>query len=99
MTRMEHAVQQHESGSKGAFFIADTDGKHVATMSYSRANQSLVIIDHTDGDPSLAGQGIGRVLLGAFVEWARRSSTKVMPLCPFATAQFDKDASIRDVLL
>ena len=51
MTRMEHAVQQHESGSKGAFFIADTDGKHVATMSYSRANQSLVIIDHTDVDP------------------------------------------------
>ena len=32
MTRMEHAVQQHESGSKGAFFIADTDGKHVAKL-------------------------------------------------------------------
>ena len=57
---MSHSVQHHEAGSKGAFFIAGADGAHMATMSYSRANPSLVIIDHTDVDPSLAGQGIGR---------------------------------------
>lgn len=96
---MEHTVQQHESGSKGAFFIADADGAHLATMTYSRANESLIIIDHTDVHPSLAGQGVGRVLLDALVAWARTSKTKVMPLCPYATAQFNKDASIRDVLM
>ena len=37
-------------------------------------------------------------LLGALVEWARTTGTKVVPLCPFAKAQFGKDASIRDVL-
>ena len=96
---MEHAVQHQESGSKGSFFIAGPAGQHLATMTYSRANASLIIIDHTDVDPSLAGQGVGRVLLTALVEWARGSQTKVMPLCPFAKAQFAKDASIRDVLL
>ena len=94
-----HVVQQQESGSKGEFFIADESGDHVATMAYSRANASLIIIDHTDVAPSLTGQGAGRALLDALVDWARRSNTKVMPLCPYATAQFRKDASIRDVLM
>jgi len=99
MMRMEHTVQHHESGSKGAFFIADAAGERVATMTYSRASASLIIIDHTDVAPGLAGQGVGRALLDALVDWARSSSTKVMPLCPYATAQFKKDASIRDVLM
>ncbi len=96
---MSHAVQHQEAGSKGTFFIAGDTGAHLAAMSYSRANESLVIIDHTEVDPSLAGQGIGRLLLTAFVDWARSTGTKVMPLCPYAKAQFDKDASIRDVLM
>jgi predicted GNAT family acetyltransferase len=95
---MEHIVQQHESGSKGAFFIAGAGGGRLAQMTYSRTSETLIIIDHTEVDPSLAGQGIGRKLLDALVGWARSSATKVIPLCPYAKAQFGKDASIRDVL-
>jgi predicted GNAT family acetyltransferase len=98
LTGMEHAVQHHESGSKGAFYIAGASAAHLAQMTYSRTSTSLIIIDHTDVDPSLAGQGIGRKLLGSLVDWARGSNTKVIPLCPFAKAQFEKDASLRDVL-
>ena len=92
------AVQHHESGSKGSFFIAGASDMHLAEMTYSRATERLVIIEHTEVDRSLAGQGAGRKLLDALVDWARRSNTKVVPLCPFARAQFEKDASIRDVL-
>jgi uncharacterized protein len=96
---MSDSVQHHETGAKGAFFIAGADGEHIATMSYSRANAMLVVIDHTDVHPSLAGQGVGRQLLNALVDWARSTGTKVVPLCPFASAQFKKDASIHDVLM
>jgi predicted GNAT family acetyltransferase len=95
---MEHAVQHQESGSKGAFFVAGAGGGRLAQMTYSRTSPSLIIIDHTEVDPSLGGQGIGRKMLGALVDWARSADTKVIPLCPFAKAGFDKDASIRDVL-
>ena len=95
---MTHTIQQHEAGSKGAFFIADEAGARLATLTYSRANASLIIIDHTEVAPSLSGQGVGRALLDALVGWARTTQTKVMPLCPFATAQFGRDPSIRDVL-
>jgi len=67
-------------------------------MTYSRANAALVIIDHTEVDDSLRGQGVARRLLDAAVGWARQTQTKVMATCPYALAQFARDPSIRDVL-
>jgi predicted GNAT family acetyltransferase len=94
---MEHPVEHHEVGAKGAFYV-QASGRRLAEMSYSRLNESMIIIDHTEVDDSLAGQGVGRALLGSLVAWARATSTKVVPLCPFAKAQFGKDPSMRDVL-
>jgi predicted GNAT family acetyltransferase len=90
-------ISHEESGHRGAFFYQQ-DGKRLAEMTYSRANASLVIIDHTEVDASLGGQGVGRQLLDAAVKWARETHTKVMATCPFAKAQFEKDPTIRDVL-
>ena len=94
---MSHTIHHQEQDAKGAFYIAH-DGHRLAEMTYSRTNATMVIVDHTEVDPSLGGQGVGRALLGALVDWARTTGTKAVPLCPFAKAQFDKDASIRDVL-
>ena len=95
---MPHTIQHQEQDAKGAFYI-EKDGVRLAEMSYSRTNPTLIIVDHTDVDPSLSGQGIGRALLGTLVQWARATGTKVVPLCPFAKAQFGKDPAIRDVLV
>ncbi|MCV0441119.1 MAG: N-acetyltransferase [Hydrogenophaga sp.] len=92
-----HSVEHQESDSKGAFYIQQ-GGQRLAEMTYSRTSPSLIIIDHTEVDASLKGQGAGRQLLDALVAWTRETHTKVIALCPFAKAQFDKDASIRDVL-
>lgn len=95
---MEHLIEHEDEASKGAFFVRK-DGQRVAEMTYSRTNPSLIIIDHTDVDPSLSGQGVGRKLLDALVAWVRAAGIKVVPLCPFAKAQFGKDPTIRDVLV
>lgn len=95
---MTHKIEHEETSSGGAFHVQQ-DGKRVAGMTYSRTNAALIIIDHTDVDASLGGQGVGRSLLDALVNWARATNTKVVALCPFAKAQFNKDASIRDVLV
>jgi predicted GNAT family acetyltransferase len=94
---MSHTIAHEENGHRGAFFIEE-GGKRVAEMTYSRANKSLVIIDHTEVAESLAGQGVARSLLDATVAWARATQTKIVATCPYASAQFAKDPSIRDVL-
>ena len=95
---MELQVEHHESGASGAFFVQQT-GQRVAEMTYTRASASLIMVEHTEVDASLSGQGAGRRLLSALVEWARATGTKVVPECTFAKAQFDKDPSMRDVLV
>ena len=95
---MQYPIQHEEADAKGAFYM-DKGGEHIAEMTYSRTNATMIIVDHTHVDDSLRGQGAGRQLLDALVAWARKTGTKVLPLCPYAKAQFDKDASIRDVLV
>ena len=94
---MTRSIRHEEHGHRGSFFV-DEGGKRVAEMTYSRANAALVIIDHTDVAKELEGQGIGRTLVDAAVQWARETRTKLMATCPYAKSQFDKDPSIRDVL-
>ena len=69
-----------------------------AQMTFSRAGEGMIIIDHTEVSDRLRGQGVGRRLLDRLVAFARREQLKVLPLCPFAKSIFDKDASIGDVL-
>ena len=67
-------------------------------MTFSRASEDLVIVDHTEVDESLHGTGAGRRLFDAMVSWARETGTRVTATCPFASAMFERDPSSRDVL-
>ena len=91
--QIEHAEQD----GRGSFFVAK-QGIRLAEMTYSRAGEKLVIVDHTEVDDRLRGLGVGRKLLDAVVAWARETGTKIIATCPYAKAQFERDASIRDVL-
>jgi len=98
MTQPAGTIAHEEVDHRGAF-VYTVDGRRLGEMTYSRVNDSLVIIDHTEVDPSLSGQGIGRRLLDAAVAWAREHGTKFMATCPFALAQFKRDASLKDVVV
>ena len=91
------SIEHQPAGHKGAFVWLQ-DGEKLASMTYSVAG-SRVIIDHTDVDDRLRGQGAGKKLVKAAVEWARRENVKLMPLCPFARSVFDKTPEYSDVLV
>jgi predicted GNAT family acetyltransferase len=90
-------IKIEEANTKGAAFIEE-NGKRLAEMTYSIASPTLIIIDHTEVDESLKGQGVGKKLLVQIVRKARNSNTKIIPLCPFAKSVFNKEESIQDVL-
>lgn len=90
-------IEHAEEDGRGAFFIAK-QGLRLAEMTYSRVDPALVIIDHTEVNEALQGLGVARKLLDHAVAWARQTGTKIIATCPYASAQFKKDPSIRDVL-
>lgn len=88
----------HERGdTKGRYWTSLDDGPE-AELTYSRAGESLMIIDHTGVPEAYRGQHVGVALVARAVEDARAEGIKIMPLCPFAAAQFKRHAEWRDVL-
>lgn len=97
---MSLRVVEHEhapDGHKGAFVI-EVDGVAAARLTYSRAGDTTVILDHTEVSDVLRGQGAGKQLVEAAVAWARTDGLVLLPLCPFARSVFDKEPGLRDVL-
>lgn len=89
---------QHQNDSKGGTFYYEQDGNRLAEMVYVMAGDDKMIIEHTEVDESLKGQGIGKSLQEHLVEYARQKHIKVIPLCPFAKATFEKVKEWQDVL-
>ena len=56
------------------------------------------IIDHTGVSNSVQGEGVGKNLVFTLVEHARSKGMKILPLCPFAKAEFKKNEAYHDVL-
>jgi len=73
------------------FYVNDADGNQVAEIVFVPTGEHLSIIEHTDVDPSLKGQGVGRQLVAKVVEKMRAENRKIIPLCPFAKHAFDNN--------
>ncbi|MDU6625616.1 MAG: GNAT family N-acetyltransferase [Escherichia coli] len=72
-------------------------GKQIAEIVFVPTGENLAIIEHTDVDESLKGQGIGKQLVAKVVEKMRREKRKIIPLCPFAKHEFDKIREYDDI--
>jgi len=62
------------------------------------AGEDKMIIEHTEVDDSLQGQGVGKKLQAELVAWVRAHGIHVLPLCPFAKATFARMPEWQDVL-
>jgi len=91
-------IQRKQIDHKGMFYI-EQNGKRVAEMTYTMHGDGFMTIDHTEVDDVLKGKNIGYQLVKAGVEYAREQHIKILPLCPFAKAVFEKRAAeFEDVL-
>jgi predicted GNAT family acetyltransferase len=89
-------VEREDGPSKGRYHLV-VDGVE-AEMTYSRAGEGLIIIDHTEVPAALRGRKVGERLVRQAIEDARRDGIAIMPLCPFAKAQIGRHPEWQDVL-
>lgn len=90
-------IELLENPSGGEFVIQE-NGNRVGEMAYTNAGQDKIIIAHTFVEDAFRGENIGKDLVKAGVDFARDRNLKVIPLCPFAKAEFEKQAEYADVL-
>jgi predicted GNAT family acetyltransferase len=89
---------RHATSQTRRAVVNERAGQRLGETTYLQAGEKRVIVDHTFVDDALRGEGAGRRLLQGVVEWARAEHLLVIPVCPFAKAMFERDASIQDVL-
>lgn len=93
----ELPIELEDKGNKGRYVVRGPDGAE-AEMTYTRVGDSRIIIDHTGVPDAFRGQGIGARLVTRAVEDARAAGKTILPLCPFAAAQFKRHPEWADVL-
>lgn len=82
-------VKHTDNGKKGSFYI-ELDGKREAEMTYRHSGDQQITIDHTEVSDSLKGQGVGKKLIKAAVDYLRNNNLKAVAECPFVKSVFDK---------
>lgn len=90
-------IELEDTGAKGRYVVRGPDGAE-AEMTFTRVGERRIIIDHTGVPDAFRGQGIGAKLVTRAVEDARAAGKTILPLCPFAAAQFKRHPEWADVL-
>lgn len=97
MENAEGGIVHEDNGGKARYVLAGPDGAE-AELTFTRAGEKQIIIDHTGVPDAFRGQGAGLKLVERAVEDARAAGKTVIPLCPFAASQFRRHPEWADVL-
>ena len=80
-----------------SFYVGDSEEKPLAEMSFVPSGEKIIKIEHTNVSDELSGQGVGKLLLKELIDWARQENKKIIPICPYAKAQMEKNKEYHDM--
>ncbi len=103
MVMTEFEIVFSESDSKAQFTLhAEKPGQdgpvESGEMTISKAGTTTWIIDHVGVRDHMKGTGAAARMVRRGVDMARERGLKIIPLCPYAKAQFKRHPDYADVL-
>ncbi len=87
-----------EDKPTGGRYVASVEGKSDAEMTFSKAGERILIVDHTGVPEELGGMGVGKALVEYMVMDVRARGFKVVPLCPFTNTILRRHPEWQDIL-
>ncbi|GEN89457.1 GNAT family N-acetyltransferase [Oceanobacillus sp. FSL W8-0428] len=80
------------------FYVGEDIRDPEAEITFVQSGSNRLVIDHTYVAKELRSQGIAQQLLKHVVQYARENDKYIIPLCPFAKNQMQKNEAYHDVL-
>lgn len=90
-------LEHKDDGKKGIFFVKNGD-RNSAEITYFWNEDEVITIDHTYVNSDKHERGSGKKLIEAVIAFAREKQLKIIPVCSYAKAQFEKNEDWKDVL-
>jgi uncharacterized protein len=84
-----HDIQLKLNDNGRGAFVIEEGNERLAEMEIAIVNNNLTVF-HTHVNDKLRGKGIASQLLYAMVGYARGHNKKVIALCPYVSAQFQR---------
>lgn len=69
-----------------------------AELTFTHRGPGLVSADHTGAPDALRGTGVAAALVDYLIADARSSGFRIIPLCPYVRARYEKQPDWQDVM-
>ncbi|NLJ58261.1 MAG: N-acetyltransferase [Tissierellia bacterium] len=69
----------------------------LAEIRFTHRDENIIAAESTKVSETLKGQGVGKKLVEKLVNYARNEKKKIIPVCPFVVATFEKTPEYADV--
>lgn len=87
----------HTNNEQNGEFVAFEGEEKLGFLSYDWVDANHFAIMHTVVSPEHKGKGIGKILLDAAADYARKNNKKIQDVCSFVTVQFARSDRYDDV--
>jgi uncharacterized protein len=94
---IEEFAVEHEVGASGGRYVIYLPNDNEAEMTYAKQADGVIVADHTYVPPAFRGKGLAEKLVNRAMLEARRTSTKIVPLCSYVAAQFRRHPEWADL--
>ena len=87
-----------EDGERHGRYVGKVAGIDAeGEITFTRRGPSLISADHTGAPDELRGTGLAAAMVDYLVADARARGFKVIPICPYVRARYEKHPKWRDV--
>lgn len=91
-------IRREDQATRGRYVARMEGVAEEAELTFSKTSPTLVIADHTFVPDTLRGSGVGAKLAERLVADARAGGWRIIPLCPFVKAQYQRHPEWSDVM-
>lgn len=94
----EITIRKEDSGRHGRYVatVAGIDAE--AELTFTHRGPGRISADHTASPDALKGTGAAAALADYLVADARANGFKIIPLCPYVRARYEKHPDWQDVM-
>lgn len=78
-------------------FIITEEGKTVGYLKYTKDEEGDFIIESIFVEEQYRGEGYAKIIFNEFMEKVKKENHKVIPICSYAQAQFQKREEIKEL--